>query len=164
MHRDLEEKLKKIYRVAFLMYGAMAASIFVYGAVLMLILKSLPVTGAEAAPPAILKEVFGVLAVLGLAFSLPLRNFVVASALKKVPRGAAVDYPQLLLSASAAGFAFCEASAIYGLILSVINRDMALFYPFAAGALIGFAFHCPNFSQWQEWVEKAAAEAGTSAQ
>ena len=62
---------------------------------------------------------------------------------------------QKLLNAAIVSYAFCEAPALYGLVLFFIGKEKFDFYLLSAISIISFAIYFPRYHQWEEWMKTA---------
>ncbi len=91
-----------------------------------------------------------------------LRNSVLSSQnrARTTQTGRPLTPTDRLVSASTISFALCEAIAIYGLVLFLINGARRDFYIFFCLSLLAFAVHFPREERWLEWTRKIKDAAG----
>lgn len=58
-----------------------------------------------------------------------------------------------LLSSCIISYALCDAIAVYGLVLFLINGAKAEFYVFSSLALLAFLINFPRMEKWEDWTE-----------
>jgi len=149
------DDLKRAHRVTLLIWGAMAASLFVYALVAEL------VGAARASLPApslgVLRWVFVGVAVAQFA--------VVGLVARRLLEGRAASPAgplrpaQRLQGAAILRFAMCEAVGLYGLVLFFLGGSRRDLYAFVVVALIALAVHVPRRERWEEWARAEARRA-----
>ena len=149
------DDLKRTHRVTLLIWGAMAASLFVYALVAEL------VGAARASLPApslgVLRWVFVGLAVAQFAVvGLVARRLLEGRA--ALPAGP-LRPAQRLQGAAILRFAMCEAVGLYGLVLFFLGGSRRDLYAFVVVALIALAVHVPRRERWEEWARAEARRA-----
>ena len=160
------DKLRAAYRVAVIIGLAMMASLLVYAVIVGLFENgSIEFPGTPALSGKELELMkFALLGVSIIIFFLI--GFVNTSILNAEgeqgkmldsrPRsatGVATEFGRLA-TAAIITYAFCEAPAIFGLVLFFIGRNSSDFYLFMLISLFYFAVYFPKFSQWEEWYRK----------
>jgi len=130
-----------------MMFMAMVAAVFLYGGVVVVILGR-PAQGTAVSVPVLVKYgliIFSILEILAV-------RYVAKFLFPKRPEGEKSLSLQKLIILTVVEGAACEAPALIGMILAFGGRSFYDFLPFAAIALVGFAFHVPQKRQWAEFL------------
>jgi len=151
------DELKRAYRTAVLIGISMIVSLFFYAYIVERITPGHSLLGAELA---ILRYVLYGISIAQFFFIKAIRNKVLSTkkqiGLQRSDQGKAFSPNiQKLLYATIVTYAFCESSALYGLVLFFIGKDKFDFYVLSAISLISFAIYFPRYHQWEEWMKTA---------
>jgi len=160
------DKLRAAYRVVVIIGLAIMASLVVYVVIVGLFEnKNMELQGPAAMSGTDLEIMkFILLGVSGVI--LFLMKFLSAKIIKAGTAQGGMSVPQSgqasgiapefapLVTAAVITFAFCEAPAIFGLVLYFIGRNAADFYLFLIVSLFFFATNFPRFSSWEEWYRQ----------
>jgi hypothetical protein len=60
--------------------------------------------------------------------------------------------PQRLLTGTVLSLAYCEVSAVLGLLLFVLQGRVFSFYVFLGISLVGMILFFPRYGEWEDWV------------
>jgi hypothetical protein len=60
--------------------------------------------------------------------------------------------PQRLLTGTVLSLAYCEVSAVLGLLLFVLQGRVFSFYVFLGVSLVGMVLFFPRYGEWEEWL------------
>ena len=151
------EKLGQYYKLAKVIGCGLIGSLLVFAAVIET-LKSIPTESQGLLSPSLIEMLrYLLLGVSVIEFFVIrfIRKMILSSAPRAdLSRGGDLTAirVQKLFVASIISMAFCEAVAIYGLVLFIVGRDSFDFYLFTFLSLIFFYVYFPRYPQWEAWV------------
>lgn len=151
-----KEQLKKSYNITAMIGVAMVASLIIY-ALVVEFLKSSSGSAGESESVAdltILRWIFYALAVINF-FAIGLVKRLLLS--DRTPAGAQsknlIPALQKLQSSAIVSLAFCEAVAIFGLVLFFLGRNSWDFYGLWLISFVLFGLYFPRFGEWENWLK-----------
>jgi len=178
--------VKNAYRVSVIIGVAMAASVFIYAAVVEIMKRqgSLPQPTTPAEPANLLRYIFLGISLLEIFLIILLKRILLSGkAIKPASpaqpetfKGLAssgilsqvgwqrkrINFPgpfQPLMTSAIIGYALCESVAIFGLVLFFLTQKSLDFYLFLGLSLTLFAVFFPRLSQWEEWLKQREVDA-----
>ncbi len=146
---DRFEILKKEYRIMLLSGLPMVGSLFVYWMLIQFVIHP-PQTPQETAAP--LRYMLYFIAAGGVGAIFFLRRVL----LQKKPQDNLAALIGKLKTSAMVTLAFCEAPALYGVVLYFIEGSRKDFYVLAVYSLLLFAVFFPRLDHWQEYTAGAA--------
>lgn len=147
----MNEELRKGYRKAVIISGALAASALIYA----FVVESLKLYGDLSYPLAtqedllrILKYVFLGLSVVDFFIIRFIRGASVVGMRKRGLTGSKLINSMVAMSVVEGGI--CLSVALFGVVLFILGGDSSQFYKHLVLSLVLFGFFFPRFGDWEE--------------
>lgn len=145
------DELRRAHRTAITVAVAMLASLAAFVVVVEILrITSPPHRGiGEMAQLEALRYVFFLAAMTSLGLARAVRTGFVARG-----PGRPEPTPQRLLTGTILSLAYCEVSAILGLVLFLVQGRVFSFYVFLGVSVVGMVIFFPRYGQWEEWMRR----------
>lgn len=145
-----DESFKKQFQMNQIIWFMFFISIFIYGLVAFLIISQ----GGENRVRNDVGSLRIILFLISIADLFLADKIKTIMAKKSNDKLKAADPGKNLLAVSTIVYSFCEAPAIFGLILSFLSENINNYFLFAALSLVGFVLNFPKDNDCQDWLNK----------
>jgi hypothetical protein len=149
------DDLRRTHRTAVIIAVAMLGSLAVYIVVVEILRYTRSFRGVgDLSELDALRYAFFLAAMASLVLARTVRSSFVA----RQP-GRPLLTPQRLLTGTVLSLAYCEVSAVLGLLLFLLQGRVFSFYVFMSVSLVAMLLFFPRYAQWEEWMGGARAPA-----